>query len=303
MRLRAPVPDDIDGVLAVITARDVADLGAPDFTREDLVQEWDLSDFSPARDAAVVEDGEGRIVGYVAVRRAGALVAVAPEDEGRGIGTVLLRFTEQRQRELGVPRHRQWVAAVNEPGQALLRAAGYEPVRSYWRLERPLAKLDPAPEVPAGLALWHPDTERDAADLHSIDDAAFAPNPDYQPQTLAAFREEHLDAHDLDPELSWIAGRESDRRVVGFLLARRRDDSVGYVDILAVAPDHQRGGLGTLMLQRAMAGFAAAGLASAQLAVASDNPRALRLYERAGMTTRFRIDTFERAPMAGSEAR
>ncbi len=301
MRLRAPVLKDVDGVLAVIIARDVADLGAPDFTREDLLEEWGLSEFSLAHDAAVAEDGEGRIVGYVAVRRAGALVAVAPDHEGRGIGTQLLRFAEQRQRELGVLRHRQWVAAANERGHALLRGAGYAFVRSYWRLERPLTQLDPELEVPAGLALRHLDAERDGVDLHAIDDAAFAAIPDYEPHSQAAFREEHLLAHDLDSELSWIAERESDRRVVAFLLARRhRDESVGYVDILAVAPDHQGRGLGALMLQRAMAGFAAAGLARAQLGVASDNPRALRLYERAGMTTRFRIDTVERAPTAGS---
>jgi mycothiol synthase len=301
MRLRPPGPDDVDGVLAVITARDVADLGARDFTREDLLEEWGLSDFSLAHDAAVVENDQGRIVGYGAIRRMGALVAVAPEDEGRGIGTELLRFAEQRQRELGVARHRQWIAAANERGQALLRRAGYAPVRSYWRLERPLTQLDPEPEVPAGLALRHLDAERDGAELHAIDDAAFASLPDYEPQSLAAFREEHLQAHDLDPELSWIAERESDRRLVAFLLARRRrEESVGYVDILAVAPDHQGRGLGGLMLRRAMAGFAAAGLARAQLGVASDNPRALRLYERAGMTVRFRVDTVERTATAGS---
>lgn len=43
--------------------------------------------------------------------------------------------------------------------------------------------------------------------------------------------------------------------------------------------------------------FAAAGLREAHVGVASDNPNALRLYERCGMTERFRIDAYER-PMA-----
>jgi mycothiol synthase len=151
------------------------------------------------------------------------------------------------------------------------------------------------PDTPAGLRLRALDVERDAADLHAIDDAAFAAVPDYEPQGFPAFREEHLDAHDLEPALSCVAEREGEGAAVGFLLARRwRNESVGYVDILAVAPDHQGHGLGAVMLQPAFARFAAAGLAAAQLGVASDNPRALRLYERVGMTTRFRIDTFER---------
>ena len=49
------------------------------------------------------------------------------------------------------------------------------------------------------------------------------------------------------------------------------------------------------MLGTAFARFAAVGLREAQLGVASDNPSALRLYERQGMRKRFRYDTYERA--------
>ncbi len=77
-------------------------------------------------------------------------------------------------------------------------------------------------------------------------------------------------------------------------LARRWDAGVAYVDILAVHPDHQRLGLGSALLRSAFHGFAAAGLREAQLGVASDNPGALVLYERVGMTTRYRFDTYER---------
>lgn len=36
-------------------------------------------------------------------------------------------------------------------------------------------------------------------------------------------------------------------------------------------------------------------LSQVQLGVASDNPTALRLYKRCGMTKRFRYDTYERS--------
>ena len=39
-RLRPPADDDAEAVLAVIVARDVADLGVPDFTLEDLQADW-----------------------------------------------------------------------------------------------------------------------------------------------------------------------------------------------------------------------------------------------------------------------
>lgn len=89
---------------------------------------------------------------------------------------------------------------------------------------------------------------------------------------------------------------EYDGRPVGFLLARRwRRERVGFVDLLGVHPDHRAGGLGSALLRTAYARFAAAGLREAQLGVASDNPKALRLYERLGMTARFRYDTYERS--------
>ena len=69
---------------------------------------------------------------------------------------------------------------------------------------------------------------------------------------------------------------------------------MGFVDVLAVHPDHQRRGLGSTLLRNSFAGFAAAGLKEAQLGVASDNPRALALYERVGMHARFQTDVYER---------
>jgi mycothiol synthase len=82
---------------------------------------------------------------------------------------------------------------------------------------------------------------------------------------------------------------------VAFLLARRRDEEgVGFVAILAVDPEHQRRGIGSILLQSAFAGFAVAGLREAMLMVASDNPQALRVYERVGMIVQLQFDIYER---------
>ena len=70
MRLRAPVADDAPAVLAVLLARDIADLGVPDYALDDLLDEWRGSDIALAADAQVVEVG-GRIVAYGVVRRPG----------------------------------------------------------------------------------------------------------------------------------------------------------------------------------------------------------------------------------------
>jgi ribosomal protein S18 acetylase RimI-like enzyme len=177
----------------------------------------------------------------------------------------------------------------------LLFDAGYVVARGNFRMALRLGDdtFRLSSDTPAGIRLRALDVNRDVLAIHTVDAASFAGQSDYQPETLAAFTEEHLQAHDFDPGLSRVAERFGD--VVGFLLARRwRHESVGFVDILAVHPDHQRRGLGQAMLLSAFAGFAAGGLREAQLGVSSDNARALRLYERVGMTPRFRVDMLER---------
>jgi mycothiol synthase len=292
MWLRAPVPGDAPAVLAVLQARDAIDHGGLDYTLGDLRDEWQGAEFDLASDAVVAEDA-GRIVGYGVVALPGAIAAVSPGHEGRGIGTQLLEWTERRQRERGRERYRQWVPAANARARALLEAVGYRPSRSYARMVRRLDEVPAVTAVPAGFALRSVDVDADAAELHAVDAASFAANADYQAESVRAFRQEHLAAHDFDAGLSAVA--EHGERTAGFLLARRRDEEgIGFVDILAVHPGFQRRGLGTALLLGAFSRFAGAGLAEAQLGVASDNPRALRLYGRVGMTPRFEAQTYER---------
>jgi ribosomal protein S18 acetylase RimI-like enzyme len=176
MRLRRPVHEDAAAVLAMIVARDMVDLGMPDYTLEDLHDAWGASSFDLATDAVVAESDDGSIVGYAVIEAPGTQAVVSPEHEGLGIGARLLDWSERRDRELGRVRHRQGIPSTK-------------------------------------------------------------PRP----------------------------------------------------------------GIATTLLSTAFARFASAGLGHAQLAIASDNPGALRLYERCGMTPRFRLDTYERL-LIGSEA-
>lgn len=130
-RLRAPRPADAGAVLCLLVARDVADLGAPDITLEDLHDEWRSAEFDLSADARVVEAADGRIVGYASMRREVTVaVVVAPEHEGQGIGTCLREWAEPRDRARGSARHRQWIASTNLRARGLLLGAGYRPERS-----------------------------------------------------------------------------------------------------------------------------------------------------------------------------
>lgn len=293
VRLRAPRKRDAPAILAVLAARDTADLGAPDYTLEDVLDGWKELSFDAEADAKVCETDSGEIVAYAAVRHPATQVAVAPDHEGQGIGTLLLRWAEKRELELGWEQHRHAITAGNARAEALLRKSGYAQRRSHWRMARRLDGGAQEPTAPAGVRLRALQTAADAEALHALNAASFADSEDDQPASLAAFSARHLQAHDLDPTLSCVALHSE--RVVGFLLARRwQEQSVGYVALLAVDPEQQGRGLGTALLQRALARFETAGLGEAQLSVAGDNPRALALYENVGMQPRFRLDVYER---------
>ena len=282
-------------MVALLVARHTADLGLPLFRLEEVQDEWRAPDLELDRDALLIEL-DGALAGYGIVHRPGAFAVVAPEHEGRGVGTRLLHWTEQRERERQADAHRQIAAATNTRARELLQSAGYGKVRSYWRMARPLDRGVAEAGPPPGVTLRALDPGADGRALHALDAESFGSSPDYVPESYDMFVQEHLQAHDTAPELSLVA--EDAGQIVGFLLARRwAHEGSGYVDLLAVAPSQQRRGIGTALLTHGFARFAAAGLVQAQLGVASDNPRGLRVYEAAGMGPRFQFDIFER-PLA-----
>ena len=63
------------------------------------------------------------------------------------------------------------------------------------------------------------------------------------------------------------------------VIDRRR---TGMIQNVGIVPGHRGLGLGTALIERALAGFRAAGLWAAALEVTADNPRAVRLYQRLG---------------------
>jgi mycothiol synthase len=293
VRLRPPADADAEAIAALVAARDEVDLGEVDYTVEDLRDEWAASDLERDLDTVVALDAGGETIGYAAFRGIEVLSVVHPAHENKGAGAALLAWSEQRARERGPTRVTQEIGERNAGGRALLERAGYRRVRSYSRMHRDLTAADahaPAPGLGVSLRTLRPVADADA--LYEVSHSAFSRNADYQPETKRRFSEEHLQAHNLDPTLSRVA--ERDGRVIGFAIARRWPDETAYVDVLAVHPETAGQGLGGVLLRSVFAAAAQAGFRRAQLGVASDNPKAIGLYERAGMAERWRIDAYER---------
>lgn len=287
MRLRPATPADAQAAADLVIAVDLAEIGEVDYSLADLHDEWKEPGFDLAKDAVVVEDDSGTPIGYAHFRSNDLMVAVDPRREGEGAGTALHRWAEQRGRERGESRLRQAIGDRAETARAFLTANGWAPTRSFWRMDREVGPDEEADET--GLRELK---ATDAPALHAISEAAFAGDGAYHSQTLETWTQREFGAHGLDHQLSRVA--EEHGEPTGFALARRWEDEVVYVPLLAVLPQAAGKGLGSRLLKAVFAAAGAANQRHVRLNVASDNPNATRLYERVGMSQRWRVDDYQK---------
>jgi mycothiol synthase len=284
MRLRAPRRDEAEAVHAVIVARDVADIGRPDYTLDDVLCDWELPELDLARDVFVVEDDDGTLVGWADTDERGARVAVHPDHEGRGVGTLLRRAVEVRTRERGF-RVLQNIVAANAAAGEHLRTAGYERVGVGQRMRAALEDL-PAP-LDAPVRRF--DLDAEGAVVHELLDGAFGEAEDSVPLTYSTWRAETA----ARSEAAFRLALDDDAGLVGAAVGERWEDGVGYVAQLAVAHRARGRGHGRALLLALLHAFRDAGLSVAELSVAGTNAPATGLYESAGMAPDFRAERWE----------
>ena len=285
-RIRPPSVADAPAVLDVIQARDVADVGEPDFTLEDLQADWARPGLALEHDARVAV-GTGGISGYAILLGDDAIVSVHPRAEGEGNGTVLRRWAEARAAERGTEVLRQFAFGGNDGARRHLSEAGYEPAQRYFRLRAGLADVPPAPDVP--MRTFQP---ADEAAVHRLIQEAFEEIEGNTPQALDEWRSKGPAKPGHDPAL-WLL-LEDDEGLAGAALGERWEDGIGYVAELGVAARARGRGYGRALLLGLFAAFRRAGLRHAELSVHGRNRGALALYESAGMRTVWEAERWEK---------
>jgi len=279
MHLRPATEQDAQAAADLVIAGDLAEVGEADYSLGDLNDEWRELDI--AMDTLIVEDDQSTIVGCAHFRGSDLLGQVEPGREGEGFGTAILEWAHTRATERGATSVRQGVGDRGHAARALLEAHGYTKVRSFWRMVREADARESADET--GLRSVRAD---DAPALHAITNRAFAGDGSYEPKSEEEWTRREFNGHDVVHDLSRTApGR-------GYALVRTWDQDTLYVPLLAVDPDHQGQGLGQRLLK---AVFAAADGRTVTLNVASDNPNAVKLYERVGMKQAWRVDDYQKA--------
>ena len=288
MRLRPPEPDDAHAVLELIIARDIADLGRPDYTLDDVRSDWAGPGIDVARDAWLAEEN-GTPLGYALLDdRGAALITVPPASEGRGVGTALREAAEARALERGEALVRQFVPISNEAARAQLLTAGYWPAYSYFRMRMDLADAPPPEDVPVRTFNRGPDD----APVHALVEDAMVGVAGNEPRSLESWQAAKVDKEGWDPSL-WLL-HEDAGGLAAVVLCERWEDGVGYVDYLAVAARARGQGLGRALLLHGLAALRDAGLTVAELSVQGENASATRLYESVGMRPVWTIERWEK---------
>jgi mycothiol synthase len=286
-RVRPPSEADAASVLGVIVARDVADLGVPDFTLDDLQADWATPGLDIEHDVRVADSG-GAIRAYAILLGDDAVVVVHPDAEGRGTGTLLRRWAEARASERGTSVLRQFAYGANDGARRLLRDAGYAPAQHYFRLRADLAEVPPPTEVE--LRAFGPGDEEA---VHRLIEDAFTEIDGHTPMTIEEWRAKGTGKAGHDPRL-WLVA-EDEHGLAGAALGERWESATGYVAELAVAARARGRGLGRALLLGLFAAFRRSGLTHAELSVHGRNRGALALYESVGMRSTWEAERWEKA--------
>ena len=310
--VRAPRMEDVEAVNELVSVVDLAEEGESDATVEDLRAEWQTPGLNLATDAwLVVAPGE-RFVGYgvltntVGVRfRADGYVH--PDYLGQGIGTLLVRATEQRARQQ-VPQAPpgaqvaiyNGIITANQAANRLMEQEGYQLARHFWRMQIDMLNgAPPAPEWPVGVAVRTFAPGQDDRTTFDAMEDAFRDHWGYLPWRYDVWHHRMMEREDFEPDL-WFLAVDGDQVTGGALCYAHPNN--GWVSQLGVRRPWRRMGLGLALLNHAFGEFYRRGQRRVDLGVDSQNPTgATRLYQRAGMHIARQFSSYQKVLRAGEE--
>ena len=274
---RALTAADVDDVVAMVNACELADTGAAALERADIASDSATDGFDPAHDWIGVLEG-GRFVAWgMIVHRRSAWIDVHPAARGRGIGTAVRRWSVDRAREKGSGRIGQTIDDRRLEVAEMFRAAGYTPRHTSWILRMDHPERPAEPRLPDGVELRSIQPE-DEEPAFAMFEEAFSEFTDRLPGSPVTWRALTIGREGFEPDDLIVA--VADGRVIGgaFLI----DSDEIWVEKLAVAKDHRHRGVARALLQTAFRRSFDIGYDHTSLSTDS-RTGALTLYERIGM--------------------
>jgi mycothiol synthase len=302
---RRPTLDDIPDILKLAHASDVASVGEPDFTAEEVREALTGPNTDMAQDCWLALDETGAIVGwaYPDNSTGGARdfieVYVWPGRGGpamRPLLDLMMARVHERAKLFGhspysvragaIPTEAAWIDALTD--------AGFVFIKQHARMQMSLDDVSSEPPpLPSGVTV-RPVRPDDLPRFHAVIEEAFR-DSDHRATDFATWRRQ-VDAESTVSWDEWFVG-EVDGTFAGALQSSdsSAEEGEGWVKYLAVLRPYRRRGVGEALLRRAFATYAAKGRRTAGLGVDLANPtRAARLYHAVGMHPLYQANIYQR---------
>jgi mycothiol synthase len=299
---------DYANILAVIEGSKDADQVERSMTLEDITNNYTyLHNSDPHQDMLFVEVNN-QVVGYTRVQWSVNdqgewlgfhLGFLLPEWRRQGIGRLMLRYNEQRLREIATQqiqtgqldgstaRFFEVEASESEENRvALFLAEGYRAVRWGYTMVRSLTEPVEVTALPEGVEVRPAGWEDTRAIWEAVNEA-FQDHWNYIPETEEDYQR-FINDPITDPSL-WIIGWQGDQvagTVLNFLDQNENKEynrQRGYTEGICVRRPWRRKGLARALLTRSLKMFQDMEMSEAALGVDTQNlSGALRLYESVG---------------------
>jgi GNAT superfamily N-acetyltransferase len=269
---------DTAAVTALIAAQELDDIGEVVIEEADLVGEWGRPSYDLAASSIGLFDGD-RLVAYAEVMsKDRGDAAVHPDHRGRGIGTALAHWMQDKAREkgsdvIGMP------VPQGSPGDRLLEALGYHVRWNSWVLQLPEGAAIPERELPEGYAVRAAEESEYEASW-TIQEDAFLEWAKRDRESFEDWQAEIVRRPGFEP---WNIRVVTDPAgaVVGMAVLQLAN-SCGFIARLATRRDQRGRGLAQCLLVDAFREAVAHGAKRCELSTDS-RTGALALYEKVGM--------------------
>ena len=286
---------DLSRLVRLFNETDAVDQADRAVTETELRQRLSDPGQDPARDRFVVAapGDPDQLVAHAAVFKAPTApggwmqLTTHPDWRRQGLGNALLESALARLRELGAAYVYAGAEDTNPAAQQFAERRGFRQVQTFIQM-RALPEVELAePALPAGYSV------RTYAEVNDLGKLLEALNRGFIGHWEQHDESEEEVAHWLTsesvrPEGIFLAfGPAGDVAGICFTeisegRARRRGAPTGYIDSLAVVPEHRRHGLGRALLLIGMRWLREQGQTIIELNAVGDNALALPLYENVG---------------------
>ncbi|BCY14978.1 GNAT family N-acetyltransferase [Actinoplanes sp. L3-i22] len=305
--IRRPTLDDVPRILELVHASDIAAVGEPDFSADEVREELTGPNTDMSRDSWLAFDEAGRLAGWAYPRnhtgqaRDFLEVYVWPErglPAQRPLLDLIMARMAGRAAELGHDVYTVRAGAIpNETAYIeALTAAGFTFLKQHARMRMPLAGVPaeaPAPPVGVTIRAVRHDDDGEMRRFHAIIEEAFQ-DSDHPSMAYEDWRRQFEGDSTVAYDEWFVAW--ADGEVAGVLQSTGPEDDgdEAWVRYLAVLRPYRKRGIGEALLRRAFAAYAAKGRPQVGLGVDMANPtEAARLYRKVGMTPLYRANVYQ----------